>query len=190
VSTTGASRTRALLGRSDWIEAGQQLLIDGGISSVKLSALTRKLSVTSGSFYHHFSGLRDYLDALADYYGGENVERVVDALASVEGAADRLRLIMVLREEWDIARLDSAMRVWATTDPRARAAVARLDDQFVEIVRSAFSELGFSDRQARLRAMFAFSAGVGQPFLFGRPSNAEDTAAALEILMAPGVDLR
>jgi hypothetical protein len=27
----------------------------------------------------------------------------------------------------------------------------------------------------------AFAAGVGQPFLFGRPTNASDAAAALEL---------
>ncbi len=177
---------RGQLSRLDWIQAGQELLIDGGISSVKLAALTRRLGVTSGSFYHHFAGFREYLQALADYYGGENVDRIIEALDPVSGPADRIRRIRTLAEEWDVARLDSAMRVWGTSDERARAAVARLDDRLIEILRVSLEELGFSHQEARIRALLAFAAGVGQPFLFGRPSHSDDAAAALEIVLAPG----
>ena len=178
------SRTRSVLSRLDWIQAGQQLLIAGGISSLKLAALTHRLGVTSGSFYHHFTDFRDYLDALADYYGAENIDRVIEAVQPIPDPADRLRLMLALREDWDIARLDSAMRVWATSDDRARRAVARLDDRIIELMRAAFGELGFPHDEARTRALLAFCAGVGQPFLFGRPPNPPDEARALELLIA------
>lgn len=183
--TQRVSRPKTALSHLDWIHAGQELLIDGGISSVKLASLTQQLNVTSGSFYHHFTGFRDYLHALADYYGGENVDRIIEALGPVQDPADRVRLIRTLAEEWDVARLDSAMRVWATSDDRARASVARLDDRLIEILRSALIELGFSHQEARIRALLAFAAGVGQPFLFGRPSHSDDAAAALELLLQP-----
>lgn len=178
------SRPKPQLGRLDWIQAGQELLIEGGISSVKLASLTRHLGVTSGSFYHHFTDLRSYLSALADYYGGENVERIMRELEPLDDPAERVRRIRTLAEEWDIARLDFAMRVWGASDERARTAVARLDDILIEIIRAALGELGFSHREARVRALLAFSAGVGQPFLFGRPSLSEDAAVALEIILS------
>lgn len=183
--TATARRPRRVLARLDWIEAGQRLLISGGLGAVKLAALTRELGVTSGSFYHHFTDFRDYMDELADYYGGENIERIRTALADVPDPANRLRLMLALREEWDIARLDAAMRVWASGDERARSAVARLDDSLIELFRAAFSDLGFSYDDARTRALLAFAAGVGQPFLFGRPANPTDAAAGLELLMRP-----
>ena len=183
MSRAAVRATKRTLRRLDWINAGQQLLISGGLSAVALAALTRELGVTSGSFYYHFPDFRHYLDALADYYSEDNVERIDQAWDVHAAPAERLRQLHVLREQWDVARLDSAMRVWATSDERARAAVARLDDKLIEMVRAAFSELGFSYEQARIRALLAFSAGVGQPFLFGRPSSAADAAAALELLL-------
>ena len=183
--TVSVRRQRRALKRLDWIEAGQRLLISGGLHGVKLAALTRELGVTSGSFYHHFTDFREYMDALADYYGGENIDRIRDALEQVPDPAERLRLMLSLREEWDIARLDAAMRVWASSDERARNAVARLDDKLIELFREAFGELGFSSTDARVRALLAFAAGVGQPFLFGRPPSPEDAGAALELLMRP-----
>lgn len=182
---TAVRGPRRTLSRLDWVEAGQQLLISGGLGAVTLAALTRELGVTSGSFYHHFTDFRHYLQALADYYSEENVERIDEAWDASAVPAERLRQLHVLREQWDVARLDSAMRVWATSDERARAAVARLDDKLIEMIRSAFTDLGFSYEQARIRALLVFSAGVGQPFLFGRPSSAGDAAAALELVLMP-----
>lgn len=171
------------LGRLDWIAAGQEALIADGITGVKLSRLTRRLGVTSGSFYHHFSDWQEFLDALADYYGNENVERIVLGIHGVEDPAERIRLLRTLAEEWDAVRLDSAMRVWGTSNPRARAAVIKLDDYLIETIRGAFVELGFSHREARMRAMLAFAAGVGQQFLFGHPSRLQDATEALDLLL-------
>jgi AcrR family transcriptional regulator len=180
---TAARRAKPSLGRRDWVAAGQRLLIEGGLPAVKLAALTRSLGVTSGSFYHHFTDFRDYLDALADDYGEGNIDRVFDALAPIEDPAERLRTMFALREQWDVGRLDSAMRVWASSDERARAAVARLDERMIEVVRAAFVALGYSRQQARVRAVLGFAAGVGQPFLFGRPPSGKDALAALDILI-------
>jgi AcrR family transcriptional regulator len=174
---------RLPLGRKDWIAAGQEALIEDGISGVKLSRLTRRLGVTSGSFYHHFTDWQDFLNALADFYGNENVDRIMLEIKLVDDPAERVRLLHTLAEEWDIARLDSAMRVWGTSNLRARAAVIKLDDFLIETIRGAFVELGFSHREARMRAVLGFAAGVGQPFLFGHPTRSQDAADALSVLL-------
>jgi len=184
VNQVVSRRPKPALARLDWLLAGQRLLISDGLSGVKLAGLTRQLGVTSGSFYHHFTDFRDYLDQLADYYGGENMERLNELISLLPEPAERLRQMQALREQWDVTRLDAAMRVWATSDDRARTAVAKLDDRLIELIREAFTELGFSYDQARIRALLAFSAGVGQPFLFGRPAGDDDAAAALELLLS------
>jgi len=54
------------LSATDWIQAGQELLRERGISAIKLAALTERLGVSTGSFYHHFADFEQYLGALAD----------------------------------------------------------------------------------------------------------------------------
>src|SRR5581483_3461598 len=106
------------LRRMDWIEAGQAALIADGITGVKLSPLSRRLGVTSGSFYHHFHDWSEFLDALADFYGNENVSRITAAIRFIDDPADRVRMLNTLADEWDVARLDAAMRVWGASNPR------------------------------------------------------------------------
>jgi AcrR family transcriptional regulator len=174
----------------DWILAGQELLREGGIGAVKLTPLLARLEVTSGSFYHHFRDFPEYRQALADYYGGENVARVTAIVAQVEDPAERLRTFRRLALEWDIGRLDSAMRVWATSDERARAAVARLDTEFLELIRASFRDLGFSAEQARIRALLAFAAGVGRPLVFGETGGRHGDGEKVFELLIGGADAR
>jgi hypothetical protein len=78
------------------------------------------------------------------------------------------------------------MRVWATSDERARAAVARLDTEFLELIRASFRDLGFSADQARIRALLAYAAGVGRPLVFGETRGRHgDGEKVFELLIAP-----
>jgi AcrR family transcriptional regulator len=175
-------RNRTVLARTDWLTAGQQLLRDGGITSVKLSALTSKLGVTTGSFYHHFDDFGAYLDALADAYAGDIG---IDALRAAAGEEprERIRLLFRLRGEWDVPPLDHAMRVWADSNEHAAAAVKRLDHAFMLFLEQAFLDLGFDGDDARVRALVAFSAGAGAETVHPPwPGDADDFERALEIL--------
>jgi AcrR family transcriptional regulator len=177
-----AARNRAMLSRQDWLVAGQQLLREGGITCVKLSALTSALGVTTGSFYHHFEDFGTYLDALADAYVGDVALDALQA-AAAEEPRDRIRLLFRLRGEWDVPPLDHAMRVWADSNARAAAAVTRLDHAFMVFLEQAFLDLGFDGDEARVRSLLAFSAGAGAETVHPPwPGDADDFERALELL--------
>ena len=93
--TSGAARRNGRLNRLDWLEAGQAILCEKGISGLKLAALTRRLHVSTGSFYHHFPDFEAYLNAVADHYTADQVR---DALRdAAEGAADPLGRLRRIR---------------------------------------------------------------------------------------------
>lgn len=176
---------RALLSRQDWIDAGQELLRTGGITSVKLSPLLARLGVTSGSFYHHFSDFPAFLDALADDYGTVHLERVAAAIESTDPSM-RVREMRRLMEAWAAPDLDRAMRVWATSNERAAVAVKRLDGRLLTILESSLIELGFAPDEARLRALLMFAAGAGRSMIYPPWENDPDAPRkALELLMTP-----
>ena len=47
--------------RTRWIEAGFELLDMYGADGVSAERLARRLNVTRGAFYHHFSSRNDYV---------------------------------------------------------------------------------------------------------------------------------
>ena len=58
-----AKKTTKRLGRDDWLSAALNMC-DLGIDQVKIAPLAKRMGVTTGSFYWHFSNRQELLDAL------------------------------------------------------------------------------------------------------------------------------
>jgi AcrR family transcriptional regulator len=166
--------------RLGWIRAGQQLLREGGIGSVKVRDLARTLGVTTGSFYHHFDSFDAYLTGLTTQFADDS-EQLQQRLADLP-PTERIRALLTIRTRADVPALDRAMRVWAATDERARAALARLDGVLLTLIETAFLDLDLDPAEARMRARTAYAAGIGlgmmaAPWPIG--DDEEDRAVAL-----------
>ncbi len=139
----------------DWVLAGQQLLVEGGIDAIKLHRLTELLAVSTGSFYHHFRNFDDYLSELAHFYGTEQAQLIFDQAREAVGDDPDLRL----REATGIfgrssmRELNIAMRAWAHQDGRALAAVRRYDEVLMANLDQIFLDLGFDELAAKSRTL-------------------------------------
>lgn len=141
--------------RQDWVQAGQALLIEGGIDAVKLQALTRRLDVSTGSFYHHFGSFDDYLAALAEYYGAEQARVPIDEARARVGddPAALLREATHIFGDRSMRQLNVAMRGWAQSDARAQAAIRRYDETLMGELDQLFRDLGFDELAAKARTL-------------------------------------
>ncbi len=52
----------------DWIEQGLAILAEESSPALTTEALTKRLDVTKGSFYHHFTNYEDYKLNLLSYF--------------------------------------------------------------------------------------------------------------------------
>lgn len=141
--------------QDDWIRAGQSLLIEGGIDTVRLPRLTAALGVSTGSFYHHFANLDAYQEALAAYYGSEQAQRLfADARDRVGDDPEALLLeATVIFARGSMRQLNVAMRAWAHRDERAHAAVRRYDDVLMQRLDQIFLDMGFDELAAKSRTL-------------------------------------
>ncbi len=148
-------------GRPAWIDAGQAILREEGASAVKLDALVARTGLTTGSFYHHFAAMADYLDALAARYT-ELVPTYL-TIADVDDPVERLRTVGRLGVDYKMAGLDAAMRDWAAAGfAPAADAIEVGDRQLMAFVAQAFEDLGHDTDGARLRAMLLVSGAVAR----------------------------
>lgn len=146
----------------DWIQAGFAILIDGGPDALRIGRLCEQLDVTKGSFYWHFSDMQAYRSALADAWAARGDERR-RRFENMRGADPRRRLATMMRtlvrpDHWALER---AMRAWALTDDAVLASVQHSDDRLRGEVRRAFTDLGFGDDEADLRAAMLLATGLG-----------------------------
>jgi AcrR family transcriptional regulator len=116
--------------RTEWLDAGLELLADEGAPAVTIERLTGKLGVTKGSYYHHFKGAAGYRTALLEYFEAQFTTRLIDAVErqpDAEPAAKLQHLLRLVTSDPDSAGLEIAVRAWALQDPEVRAAQERVD---------------------------------------------------------------
>ena len=153
------------LAREDWIEAARAELIARGISAVKIGRLARNLRVTRGSFYWHFSSHPELLRNLLHLWEHSNTRPFEEALTpegSRFGHQEFFSIISLYVEEdrYDPA-FDTAVRNWAQSSKQAAAAVRRVDVRRIEILHRIFTDLGYSDPEALVRARVTYFHQVG-----------------------------
>jgi AcrR family transcriptional regulator len=171
-SRAAAGRPAAPLGRRDWLEAGQRLLLTSGVGGLKLRALASSLGISTGSFYHHFNDFDAYLVALAKYYSGEQLAAsIATVLREAHTPYDRIVRASLHARDLKLPELMVAMRAWARRDARVAPEVAVLERGLMDFLAECFAGLGFTQEQAAARAFVMVSvatAEVAQPDLGDR----------------------
>ena len=154
LSTKGEPARTSRLGPDDWIGAALSCLIDGGIDAVQITTLARKLKVTRGSFYWHFTGRDDLLEALLAEWRARNSGVMLDAVAqseSLETGILDLFSVWVDHTRFD-PDLDQAVRDWARRDAALGTVLCDEDDARVAAIAAFFERFGFEPTEAFVRA--------------------------------------
>lgn len=150
--------------REDWVEAARRALIEGGVAKVKVEPLAAVLGVTTGSFYHHFRRRQDLLDAVLAHWERENTEpllrAVTEAGADPDAQLDALFDAWLAESDYEPA-YDSAVRDWARTFKPAEAAVRRVDDRRIDLLKTIFLGFGYDEDRAFIRARVTYFHQVG-----------------------------
>ena len=186
-ATTAEKSGSSRLGADDWLRAALEIMVDEGISGVKIHRLCDRLGVTKGSFYWHFQDLDAFLGELAGRWAEEGMRVPGRIVESSDPAAGLLQAMEMFADKRN-RKLTRAIRDWAQTDDRARAAIRKADEALFEGVRDAIISLGFDSADAEVRAKILIYAGVGFAHvgpLGGRQSAQEQLTATWDLLTRP-----
>jgi AcrR family transcriptional regulator len=173
-------RKKTKLDKSKWLDAGLDALFEDGIEAVKVEPLARRLKVTKGSFYWHFTDRRALLDGMI----GRWVDVQSLALAqhrSGDISAREMVLKLLNHIPSKDARHDIAMRIWARTDVAAATAVADLDARRIALVTELFVQLGDPDTEAAFKARLLYYFQLGDQLVLD-PAASDDRAVNFEQL--------
>jgi AcrR family transcriptional regulator len=175
------------LSAEDWIVAALDVMVDEGIGGVKIQRLCDRLGVTKGSFYWHFADLDTFLTEVARHWA-ESGAQLPGSIDDEPDLDRRLLLAMRLFANPRNRNLARAMRDWAQSDERARAAIRKSDEAIFEQVKSALKRRGFEDEEAEVRAKILYYSGVGYAHVghLGRRDSAERQLMKTWELLAEG----
>jgi AcrR family transcriptional regulator len=182
-----AKKTTKRLGRDDWLSAALKMC-DRGIDQVKIAPLAKRMGVTTGSFYWHFSNRQALLDALLAYWERELTDMaIVKAREANVTPEERILLLMETVMVGNIARYDLPIWAWAQSDSNARRVFNRVLKKRFTFAAWLFEEAGFTPEQAKTRGRLMVTYMMGESTLVRDKEARSKQAIRLKhaILMSP-----
>lgn len=146
--------------RESYFETGLEILADRGFGGLKLAEVCARLGVTTGSFYHYFSGWGAYNRELVDYWRQDRTVRLIEVLRSQPDAVRRIEAII------DVALslphgAEAAIRAWSSVDPEVLAVQREVDQERFDIIYQSALEISGDDQQAQIFAAWSVYVFVG-----------------------------
>lgn len=162
---TPAISERGWRGSADvWLDAAYQMLVDGGVESVKVMPLAEKLGLSRTSFYWHFADREALLDGLIARWQSRNTANLVrqteKPAVTITEAVLNLFDCWIIQDLFD-SRLEFAIRTWALTDPALGKTLAAADAVRLAAIKAMFLRFGYSDAEADIRAHTVYLTQIG-----------------------------
>jgi AcrR family transcriptional regulator len=176
---------KILLSREDWARAALAAISEGGRAAVTVDRLAGRLGVTRGSFYWHFRGREEVIEAALELWARENTDDQLPALEAIADPTKRLRALLRAVYERSVGPAELALAA-VSDDPLVGPIFARVTRRRMDALRGLFTELGLSPTEAADRAWLAYAFYLGHHQLrrnseiaAGRPERLERMVSLL-----------
>lgn len=136
-----------MLSRDSILDAGLEILDEGGPQALSMRALARRLGVTATAIYYHYSGRDEILESVVDHV----CSRIMEPVPPDGPWDDRLRTLMTAMV--DQASIHPEVVTWTITNFARRPPVLRIHELILAIVHDAGfpSETAMAIKGALLR---------------------------------------
>ncbi len=150
------------LSREDWAKAALEAISSGGVSAVAVEPIAARLGTTKGSFYWHFKARGDLVEAALVLWERRST---LDVIAAVEqaGGSPKARLRRLFGRVFEpeaLTHADVSLHADAA-EPAVRDVLRRVTRHRIDYVTALLRECGHGPRASRRRALFAYSAFLG-----------------------------
>ena len=140
--------------RESYFEAGLDILADLGYGGLKLAEVCSRLGVTSGSFYHYFTGWAAYTRELISYWRQDRTVRIIDVIRAQPDPRKRIESIIEVALSLPHGA-EAAIRSWSAVDPEVHAVQLEVDQQRFEITYESAFQIVNDEAQALAYANLA-----------------------------------
>lgn len=154
------------LSRDAWLDAAGAAIAEGGFDNVRVLTLAKRLGVTRGSFYWHFSDHAELIVSFLDRWRARRLSELTYLTESGSDNETEMRRIfrLVLNEPaWNTRqlRVELAVRDFARRDPYAEKVVAEVDRARIDHSAALLAEVIADKNQARDLALLLYVATIG-----------------------------
>jgi AcrR family transcriptional regulator len=144
----------------DYYREALDVLGEYGSEALTIAVLCERLQVTKGSFYHHFSGMPDFVQHLLEFWEREHSARLIAISKAQPDPAMRVTLLIDMAVHLPHGP-EAAIRAWGRSNQTVAEVTSRVDRRRERHVVDAVAALGIDRAHARLLARIAISILIG-----------------------------
>jgi AcrR family transcriptional regulator len=157
------------LAAQDWTDFALKTLAREGFDALKADVLARKLGVSRGSFYWHFTDLDDFHARVVEHWRQTATEAVIADLERYESREERLE-VLLRRALGHHNGLEMRMRAWADNNAEAAEAVRDMDRRRREYMERLLVDAGIVPTLAATRVQLLYWTYLGAALSQTRPT--------------------
>jgi AcrR family transcriptional regulator len=177
------------LGRDAWLDAAGAAAAEGGFDVVRVLTLAKRLGVTRGSFYWHFTDHSDLVVSFLDRWRDRRLAEIAYLRANRGDRETELHRIfrLVLSEparNTRQMRVELAVRDFARRDAYAARIVAEVDRTRIDYSASLLERVMTDRRQARDLALLLYVVTIGGRVVLADIHEGEAAIARIDNLVA------
>jgi len=155
------SNERVTLSVADWEREALELIAEQGVPALAVEPLARRMGVTKGSFYWHFSGREQLLEQALSRWEEHDSRNLNQALGEIDLPRDRLvSFFRRVGKEKLTHEVYSALCA-AAGHPQVEPVLERVAERRMKHLCAAFEELGMDKQKARHQARLTYSVYLG-----------------------------
>ena len=148
------------LSAQDWVDQGLKALAKSGFTALKAEPLAKAMGVSRGSFYWHFADIGAFHAALLKQWREIAAEQIIAGVEAASKGENPLE-VLLRRVFGERLAIENAVRIWASVDPVARAALQAIDRRRLGYIEGLMTKSGLSADTARARAQILYWAFLG-----------------------------
>ncbi len=162
VESALAERTeKQRLSAHDWELAALEMMADEGVASVAVESLARRLGVTKGSFYWHFSNRDALIEAALKRWEVNDTHNVIARVDAIENPKKRLRELFRLTSREMRSHKIYAALLKGSDHPVVAPVMDRVSQERMRYLARVFEQSGMEPIPAEHRARLAYSTYIG-----------------------------
>ncbi len=147
-----------------WLEAAYEVLLESGVSTVKILPLAKRLGLSRTSFYWFFKDREELLAALVARWRDKNTGNLVrQTQAYAESIAEAMLNVndcWIDKKLFD-AQFEFAVRSWALESPDILVEVRTADQIRLDALAQMFMRFGYGAITADVRARTTYLTQIG-----------------------------
>ncbi len=152
---------RSTLCAADWERAALELIAEKGVQALAVEPLARRMGITKGSFYWHFSGRESLLEQALLRWEEHDSRNLAKSLGEISNPRDRLISFFRRVGKEKLTHEVYSELCAAAGHAQVEPVLERVANRRMEHLSAAFEEMGMPASQARNQARLIYSVYLG-----------------------------